>query len=157
MRCCWLVRMQGKPLPLGVNVMSYAPNGKNLSVMFTVSGDVPKGGADVFAVLADDAATTKVPRGENAGRTLMHVAVARSVGKGMVLRNGDQTLVSVPLPQPVRDQAQGGRRLVMIVQLHGQGRVIGLASQEIAADFSPAKNTAVASGAVGQSRTLETR
>jgi hypothetical protein len=146
------IRMQDKPMPLAVNVLSYAPNGKSLSVVFSVSGDVPKKGVEVLAVLADDRDSTQVARGENAGRTLAHVAVARSVGKGTVLKSGEQALVSIPISPALRAQPEGGRRLVLIVQQRGQGRVIGLASEEISVDFA---RTAEKAGA--QSRTLETR
>jgi hypothetical protein len=146
------IRMEDRPMPLGVNVLSYAPNGKSLSVVFSVSGDVPNKGVEVLAVLADDHDSTQVARGENAGRTLSHVAVARSVGKGVVLKSGEQTLVSIPISPALRAQPESGRRLVLIVQQRGQGRVIGLASEEISADFANASGKARV-----QSRTLETR
>ncbi|WP_182276374.1 DUF1223 domain-containing protein [Granulicella sp. 5B5] len=125
------VQQQALPLPLAFHVMSSRPNGKNLSVMFTVSGNVPVGGAEVYAVLADDRDTTSVAHGENAGRTLSHVAVARRIGMGVVLRAGEQTLVSIPMATDLRTQAEGGRRLVLVAQLRGQGRVVGLLSHEL--------------------------
>jgi hypothetical protein len=146
------IEAQGKPMPLAVKVLSYAPNGMSLSVVFSVSGEVPKGGAEVLAMLVDDHASTQVARGENAGRTLTHVSVARSVGRGMVLRDGEQTLVSVPVSQALRVQPQGGRRLVLVVQQPGQGRVIGLASEEISAEFSKSGGRSARS-----TSTLETR
>ncbi|WP_263377673.1 DUF1223 domain-containing protein [Granulicella paludicola] len=130
------IQTQGKPLPLAVKVLSYAPNGMSLSVVFSASGEVPKGGAEVLAMLVDDHDSTQVQRGENAGRTLAHVSVVRSVGKGMVLRDGEQTLVKIPVSQALRAQPESGRRLVLVVQQRGQGRVIGLASEEISAEFS---------------------
>jgi hypothetical protein len=127
---------QGKQLPLAVKVLSYSPNGMSLSIVFSVQGEVPKRGAEVLAMLVDDHASVQVQRGENAGRTLTHVSVARSVGKGTVLRDGEQTLVSIPVPRALRLQPPDGRRLVLIVQQPDQGRVIGLASEEISAEFS---------------------
>jgi hypothetical protein len=146
------IRMAGRPLALDVNVLSYAPNGKSLSVVFSVAGKLPREGVDVFAVLADDRDSTQVARGENAGRTLAHVAVARSVGKGVVLNSGEQALVSIPISPSLRAQPEGGRRLVLIVQQRGQGKVVGLASEEISVDFAK-----VPEKAGEQSRTLETR
>ena len=93
--------------------------------------------------------TTQVTRGENAGRTLTHVAVARSVGKGTVLRAGEQTLVSIPIPPTLRAQPADGRRIVLIAQQHDQGRVLGVASEEISVTFPAAGGKARA-----QSRTL---
>ena len=131
------IRTEGLPLPLTLQVLSYRPNGVSLSVMFTATGKLPANGADLYALLVDDADTTSVPRGENAGRTLKHVAVARAVGRGMVLRAGEQTLVSIPLTTALRAPLPSGRRLVLVAQLHGQGRVLGLASEPI-----PASQTA---------------
>jgi hypothetical protein len=143
------VQQQALPLPLTFHVMSSQPNGKNLSVMFTVTGNIPVGGAEVYAVLADDRDTTSVARGENAGRTLSHVAVARRVGVGVVLRAGEQTLVSIPMAAALRTQTEGGRRLVLVAQLRGQGRVVGLLSEELSGGGSTsASETSVRLGAL---------
>lgn len=146
------VQQQALPLPLTFHVMSARPNGTNLSVMFTVSGNIPVGGAEVYAVLADDSDTSSVRRGENAGRTLSHVAVARSVGLGVVLKPGEQTLVSVPLANLLKTQTSGGRRLVLLAQLRGQGRVVGLLSEPLQVQIPTS-----AGGMESTRRTLEAR
>ena len=146
------VESQGRPMPLAVKVLSYAPNGMSLSVVFSASGEVPRGGAEVVAMLLDDRDSTQVEHGENAGRKLEHVSVARSVGKGMILRDGEQTLVKIPVSPALRAQPETGRRLVLVVQQPGQGRVIGLASEEISAEFSKS-----ASKSQRQASTLEKR
>lgn len=154
------VQQQALPLPLTFHVMSATPNGASLSVMFTVSGNLPVGGAEVYAVLADDSDTTQVARGENAGRTLSHVAVARRVGKGVVLKAGEQTLVSIPLHGLLQTQTTGGRRLVLVAQLPGQGRVVGLLSEPFEAGIPTSESAAggtSASVAGLASRTLKAR
>jgi hypothetical protein len=61
----------------------------------------------------------------------MHVSVARSVGKSVVLHPGEQTMVSIPAPPSLQIQPEGPRRLILIAQMPGQGRVVGLATQEL--------------------------
>ncbi len=134
------ITTEGLPMPLQLKILSHRPNGANLSVMFTASGKVPRDGADVYAVLADDRDSEQVLHGENAGRTLAHVAVARSVGKGTVLHEGEQTLVTIPLTAALRNQSLTGKHLVLIVQLRGQGRVVGLATEELAAEPTVAQS-----------------
>jgi hypothetical protein len=128
------ITREGLPMPLTITILSHRPNGANLSVMFTASGKLPHEGADVYAVLADDLDSEQVLHGENAGRTLAHVAVARSVGKSTVLHEGEQTLVTIPLTAALRNQPLTGKHLVLIAQLRGQGRVLGLATEEMVAE-----------------------
>jgi hypothetical protein len=50
--------------------------------LVTVSiGALPKGRADVWVALAGESDSSKVSRGENSGRTLTHIAAARSLTK----------------------------------------------------------------------------
>jgi hypothetical protein len=145
------VKLEGLPLALDLHVLSLHPNNGRLTVVFTAEGKVPTAGAEVYAVLVSDSETRHVTGGENTGRTLMHVSVARSVGKSVVLRAGEQTMVSLPLPPPEKIQPESPRRLILIAQLPGQGRVIGLTSQKLdPATGKPAHQLAQAS-------TLETR
>jgi hypothetical protein len=145
------VKLEGLPLALDLHVLSLHPNSSALTVVFTAEGKVPAGGAEIYAVIADETETRHILRGENAGRTIVHVAIARSVGKSVVLHPGDQTMVSIPAPPPLKIQPEGPRRLVLIAQLPGQGRVVGLASQELDA---PAGNP---SHQLARASTLETR
>lgn len=151
------ITMEGLPMPLEITILSHHPNGANLSVMFTASGKVPRGGADVYAVLTDDHDSEQVLHGENAGRTLAHVAVARSVGKSTLLREGDQTLVTIPLTAALRNQPLTGKHLVLIAQLRGQGRVVGLATEEMTAEIPATVVDAAGDKALSQAPTPETR
>jgi hypothetical protein len=145
------VKLEGLPLALNLHVLSVRPNGDRLTVVFSVEGKVPQAGAEIYAVLADDAETRRVTAGENAGRTLVHVAVARAVGQSTVLRPGEQTMVSIPMPLSAQAMSASGRRLILIAQMPGQGRVVGLASQEMPI---PAGNPA---RQMARAITLETR
>ncbi len=92
--------------------------GKGLMVTYEVAGFAP--GAEVYAVVAEDHARSKVLRGENAGRGLEHVSVAQSMMRlGKVKAAGSQT-VAVALPKG----DGGGRHLIVFVQAAGLGRVL---------------------------------
>ncbi len=96
--------------------------GKGLRVGFEVSGAVP-GEAEVFAVVAQDRATTAVKRGENEGRTLTHVAVARSLVR--VGKLGAERTFEVPVPEGIG----GGRHVVVFVQEKGMRRVLAVGAK----------------------------
>jgi hypothetical protein len=107
--------------PVSLTIQSVVPSGKMLAVTYALSGAAP--GAEVFAVVAEDMASSDVARGENSGRTLTHVSVARSlvrVGPGSA---GIRT-VSVDAPDGVK-----GRHLVMVVQGAGVGKVLAVDSR----------------------------
>ena len=59
-----------------IAISSLARSGDAVHLEFTAGAAK---GVTVYAVLADDADRSSVARGENAGRTLEHVAVARSL------------------------------------------------------------------------------
>jgi hypothetical protein len=82
--------------------------------------------ADVLVAVVQDRATTKVSGGENAGRTLEHVAVVRSlavVGSGSGAFSGETTVRSM-------DAAHGGH-LVVFVQERDGGPVHGATTLEL--------------------------
>jgi hypothetical protein len=78
-----------------------------------------KGHAEVWAAVADESDRSSVNRGENAGRTLTHVAVARSLRKiGSVgTSKGLETAVRLPA-------AEGAARVVVFLA-NGGGEVLG--------------------------------
>lgn len=98
--------------------------GSSLAVVFSASGDASNLGADVVAVLADDADHSTVLRGENSGRTLSHVAVARSMSRvGKVQAVAEQT-VQIQLPPSF--QGLQGHHLILFAQTAGNGQVLGV-------------------------------
>jgi len=79
--------------------------------------------ADLYAVLADDLDQSSVGAGENSGRHLSHVAVARVFQRVSSLGNGYSGQVRVALP--AHSQAQT-MRLVVFAQERGTGRILGV-------------------------------
>jgi len=95
----------------------------SIAVDATWTDGVP---ADVLVAVVQDRATTKVSGGENAGRTLEHVAVARSltvVGSGAGAFSGKVTV------RPM--DAAHGSHLVAFVQEPEGGPVHGAATVEL--------------------------
>lgn len=85
--------------------------------------------ANLFAVLADTSDRSSVQRGENAGRTLDHVAVARSLTELASLKTAptDRT-VEIAIP---RDDIQRHLRLVLFAQDARNGAIIGAVVREL--------------------------
>jgi hypothetical protein len=80
--------------------------------------------AEVLVAIVQDHATSRVERGENAGRTLEHVAIARavsSVGSGAGTFSGRVKLSGV----------KEADRAVVFVQERDGGRIRGVASVEL--------------------------
>jgi hypothetical protein len=100
-----------------------------LAVTYTLAGAVPAG-AEVWAAVADDRATTDVKRGENGGRQLAHVAVARSLTR-VGHAAGGEAMVSLPLPEAMAGQEKTGRHVVVFVQEAGYGRVLAVESRAL--------------------------
>lgn len=83
----------------------------------TVSGDI-------FAAVTDDVFQTDVKRGENAGRTLTHVAVARALVRVAPLSSN--TRADVELALPGNFKATGSHHVVLFAQAKGAGRVLSV-------------------------------
>src|ERR1700733_545851 len=86
--------------------------------------------AVVYVALALNHTESEVSHGENAGRTLAHTAVARSIVKVGGFRK-QQTFV-----QDIQLKIESGTdvrnlRLIAFVQEQGQGRVIGVTAQRV--------------------------
>jgi hypothetical protein len=108
---------------MSLRIVSLSVAANTLTVNLATSGDVPKQGADLMAVLADDSDRSNVLRGENSGRLLAHVAVARSITRvAKVQAAGDLT---VQIPIPASFQATQGHHLILFAQTPGNGRVLG--------------------------------
>ncbi len=112
-----------QPEPVAVRILEAGTNGNSLTVRFSASGDKSLAGADIMAVLADDADQSSVLRGENSGRNLAHVSVARSIARVAKLQGtGEQT---IQLPIPASFHNGGGHHLIVFAQARGTGRVLG--------------------------------
>lgn len=120
---------------------------KGETVMFSLTGAVPRGGLDIVAVVAEDMQSSSVSRGENAGRRLAHVAVARTMMRVATMKEAGSKTVTVAVPGWVSGQTHGGRHLVLFAQAGGLGAVVAVESRALGGD--------VASGGNSVSRVVE--
>jgi hypothetical protein len=111
------------PSRMSLRIVSLSVDGNKLTVNFSAAGDVPAKGVDVIAVLVDDSDKSHVVHGENSGRMLEHVSVARSISRvGKMKAAGDQT-VQIRIPSSF--QSSQGHHLILFAQTPGYGRVLG--------------------------------
>jgi hypothetical protein len=108
-------------LSLRIVSMSVAQN--TLTVNFSTSGDLPAHGADLIAVLADDSDRSSVLHGENSGRLLAHVSVARSITRVAKIQAAGERMVRIPIPASFQNKQ--GHHLILFAQTPGNGRVLG--------------------------------
>jgi hypothetical protein len=106
------------------------------SVHFTVhSAAAPR--AMLVAVLAEDVTHSTVTSGENAGRTLLHVAVTRALKK-MDAGFADGRPLTLKLPSANKSKSTGNAvplRLVVFLADKHSGQVIAVAEETIARSF----------------------
>jgi hypothetical protein len=123
----------GKP-KLTVQLSSVSVGSTNVLLTHVETGPLtPSFGvreADVYAAVALNRAESQVAHGENAGRTLTHVAVVRSMVKVGTFRQGQAFAQDVQLKLPPGTDTRN-LRLIAFVQELGQGRVIGAVVQTV--------------------------
>jgi hypothetical protein len=106
-----------------LRILSLRVAGKTLTVNFSTSGDLPAQGADLIAVLTDDSDRSSVLHGENSGRTLAHVAVARSISRVARVQAAGERTVQIQIPASF--PAEQAHHLILFAQTPGNGRVLG--------------------------------
>jgi hypothetical protein len=114
-----IVRAAGHPKAATVRIEEVRRDGGQAVVRLSIP-TLAKGRADVWVATADEADRSSVEKGENAGRNLTHVAVARSLAKvGRVDKaQGLEVTVRPPLA------AQPSRVIVFLID--GSGEVLGV-------------------------------
>jgi hypothetical protein len=120
-----VTRAAAKP-KCAVRIVSATRDG-NQAVIEVAADALSSGKKDVWVAIADDRDETNVKKGENAGRTIAHVSVVRSLSKaGTVTKSAAfEKTVRVPLTAPATDM-----RVVVFVAEFG-GPVAGLATQRL--------------------------
>jgi hypothetical protein len=125
---------QNRTDPVDLRILSVNRLGGSLTVDFSAMGDASLRGSDlqgseIFAVLTDDADQSIVPRGENSGRTLSHVAVARVLLRVAKLQDAPQQTVQIALPTSFHGMT--GHHLILFAQAPGSGKVLGADSKPL--------------------------
>jgi hypothetical protein len=112
-------------LDLNILSSSLTPNG--VDVRFSLKGPKEKP-LDIIAVLADDADHSNVHRGENAGRILQHVSVARSLTRVATVKGGVDRSVHLLFPEGFHAGGTSGHHLILFAQEQHQGEILGAAT-----------------------------
>jgi len=109
-----------------LRIVSSSLSEKGVDATFSFSGQARKP-LDVIAVISDDADRSNVLHGENSGRLLEHVSVARTLIKVATVTGNTQSAIHVPLPDGVKPLSGSGHHLVLFVQEAHQGAILGAA------------------------------
>jgi hypothetical protein len=119
-----VARAAAKP-KAGIRIASATRDGNDAVIALAVDA-LPSGKKDIWIALADDRDETNVRKGENAGRTIAHVAVVRSLIKaGKASKQPFQQTVRVPINAPTASM-----RVVVFTADFG-GPVTALATERL--------------------------
>lgn len=124
-----LHREHEQPETVGLHILSANVEGGSLKLHVAATPDAAVKDAELVAVIADDADQSSVLRGENSGRTLSHVAVARSITR--IARLEPATDETFELPLPASFTASQRHHVVLFAQEPGNGRVLGVDTKPI--------------------------
>jgi hypothetical protein len=86
---------------LALRIISSTASDSGVDVRFALIGR-PSKPLDIVAVLTDDTDRSNVLRGENGGRLLQHVSVARSLTRVAKVKDDTEESIHVPLPDGFR-------------------------------------------------------
>jgi hypothetical protein len=109
-----------------LHIISSAPASDGIDVKFAFAGN-PSKPLDIIAVVSDDTDRSNVLRGENGGRQLQHVSVARSMGRVATVKTDGEQSVHVSLPEGILAGAPG-HHLILFAQEPHQGAILGAAT-----------------------------
>jgi hypothetical protein len=109
---------------MALRIVSSTPTSEGIDVKFAFVGS-PSKPLDIVAVLADDTDRSNVLRGENGGRLLQHVSVARSMTRVATTRHDGEQSVHVSLPEGLSTRSGSGHHLILFAQEPHQGAILG--------------------------------
>ncbi|WP_187143116.1 DUF1223 domain-containing protein [Terriglobus albidus] len=97
------------------------------AVQGLVQGSEKAKPVEIVAVITDDTDRSSVLRGENSGRSLTHVSVARLMTTVATVRNDGEQSVRLALPSSLH-LAHGAQHLVLLAQVPHQEEILGATS-----------------------------
>jgi hypothetical protein len=112
---------------LDLSILSSNRTPSGVDVTFSLKQPVAKP-LDIIAVLTDDADRSDVLRGENGGRLLQHVSVARSLTRVATVKGDSEQSVHLPLPDGLEADSNSGHHLILFAQEPNQGAILGAAT-----------------------------
>jgi hypothetical protein len=109
---------------IALHIVSSTPTSEGIDVKFAFAGN-PSKPLGIIAVLADDTDRSNVLRGENSGRLLQHVSVARSMTRVATARDDGEQSVHVSFPEGLSTRSGSGHHLILFAQEPHQGAILG--------------------------------
>lgn len=100
-----------------------------LTVRFKATGDYTARDVNFVAVLVDDEDRSSVQRGENSGKVLTHVSVARALQRVNNVTAEDESQVQLALPSGFERSV--GHRVILFAQAARSGKVLGADVMEL--------------------------
>jgi hypothetical protein len=115
---------------MDLQILSAKREGEQLTLKFAFKGPAQSRPLDLIAVLTDDVDRSDVLRGENSGRSLQHVAVARSLTRVGIVNGDSEQSTHVSLPEGFHGSASG-HHLVLFALEQKQGAIVAAATMPI--------------------------
>ncbi|HEX4066134.1 MAG TPA: DUF1223 domain-containing protein [Acidobacteriaceae bacterium] len=115
---------------LALSIVSSSAAASGVDVKFAVTGHLSKP-LDIIAILTDDTDRSNVLRGENNGRLLQHVSVARSLTRVATIKEDGQEAIHIPLPDGFQAGGGAGHHLILLAQEPHQGAILGAATMPL--------------------------
>ncbi len=110
--------------PIELHIIKAALGAGQVTFQYSASGVPANSSLAMMAVFVDDSARSNVRRGENAGRSLDHVFVVRTLTRVATLRGNQQKDVLLALPAAAR--TSGRHHLVVFAQEPDLGAIVGV-------------------------------
>ena len=106
-----------------LKIVSATRRGDGFDLSFSLDGTASRA-LDILSVFTDDADHSNVLRGENSGRSLEHVSVARSLARVATVKGDTEQSVHLALPAGFHDEGDSGHHLVLFAQERNQGAIV---------------------------------
>ena len=112
---------------LELSILFSTLSSSGLDVKFSVAG-VTSRPLDIVVVVTDDADLSTVLRGENGGKLLQHVSVARSLVRVATVKGATQQSIHIAFPDGFHLDSGSGHHLILFAQDQHQGAIEGAAT-----------------------------
>lgn len=122
---------QAKQKRISLRILSSDRHDGSIAIHFAASQLLSNRPLNIVATVTDDLVTSKVLRGENGGRSLQHVAVARSLTTIATIHEDTDTTINVPWTTSDGTKSGAAHHLILFAQEAGQGAIVGAAAKPI--------------------------
>lgn len=108
-----------------LQILSATLSEKKLDLRFALRNATTQEPLDIIAVLTDDTVQSKVLRGENSGKSLQHISVARILSRVAVTMGNAEQSTYLSIPEDFHIAGNSGHHLVLFAQKQHQGAILG--------------------------------